>query len=76
MISVHRRHDSKDNTWAAPTHGRPTSRCVGKARAKYICKRATCARDGQSRKHEVLLLIRSSSSERVVDDLADNKSSR
>ena len=31
---------------SAPTHGRPTSRGVGEARAKYISERAACARDG------------------------------
>ena len=47
MISVHRRHDSKDNTWAAPTHGRPTSHRAGEARVEGIGERAACARDGR-----------------------------
>ena len=38
--------DSRRKFRPAPTHGRPTLCSVGGARAEYVSKRATCARDG------------------------------
>ena len=38
--------DSRQKVRPTPRHGRLTSCSVGEARAKYISKRATCARDG------------------------------
>ena len=62
----------------APRHGRPTSCSVGEARAKYISKRATCAKEAREPRTSsycsecasvARLLLK-----RVVDDLADTTS--
>ena len=41
----------------APRHGRPTSCSVDEARAKYIGKRMTCARERRAANIEVLLQV-------------------
>ena len=62
----------------APRHGRPTSCSVSEARAKYISKRATCAKEAREPRTSsycsecasvARLLLK-----RVVDDLADRHS--